>query len=191
MHVASGAAPGTGAVLTDAQNTRQGLLSVQAGQTVRIIGADGAVRSLQVSGEGRNLDGGQAVTSGGVIVLYATPATVASLSRTPGYDELFFTLADTRPAAVNATIAAIRRTLATVPGFTGFSDLPQVRSAGDWPGKSSFQSTSKFLYVITLLALLSAFVLISNTMTALVAEQTSEIGIMKAVGGRRRQIAAV
>ena len=191
VHVASGAAPGTGAVLTDAQNARQGLLSVQAGQTVRIIGTDGSVRSLRVSGEGRNLDGGQTVTSGGVIVLYATPATVASLSQTPGYHELFFTLADTRPAAVDATIAAIRRTLAAVPGFTGFSDLPQVRAAGDWPGKSTFQSTSKFLYVITLLALLSALVLISNTMTTLVAEQTSEIGIMKAVGGRRRQIAAV
>ena len=191
VHVASGAAPGTGAVLTDTQNTRQGLLSVQAGQIVRIIAADGAVRSLQVSGEGRNLDGGQTVTSDGVIVLYATPATVASLSRTPGYDQLFFTLADTRPAAVNATIAAIRRTLATVPGFTGFSDLPQVRAAGDWPGKSSFQNFSKFLYIITLLALLSALVLISSTMTTLVAEQTSEIGIMKAVGGRRRQIAAV
>ena len=57
-----------------------------------------------------------------------------------------------------------------------------MRAAGDWPGKSSFQSFSKFLYVITLLALLSALVLISNTMTTLVAEQTSEIGIMKAVG---------
>jgi putative ABC transport system permease protein len=191
VHVASGVAPGTGAVLTDAQNTRQGLLSVQAGQSVRIIAADGAVRSLQVSGEGRNLSGGQTVTSDGVIVLYATPATVASLSRTPGYHELFFTLADTRPAAVNATIAAIRRTLATVPGFTGFSDLPQARAVGDWPGKSTFQNASKFLYVITLLALLSALVLIANTMTTLVAEQTSEIGIMKAVGGRRRQIAAV
>jgi len=191
VHVASGAVPGTGAVLTDVQNARQGLLDVQAGQTVQIIAADGAVRSLQVSGEGRNLDGGQTVTSAGVIVLYATPATVASLSRTPGYDELFFALADTRPAAVTATTAAIRRTLAAVPGFTGFTDLPQVRAAGDWPGKSSFQNASKFLYVITLLALLSALVLISNTVTTLVAEQTSEIGIMKAVGGRRRQIAAV
>jgi putative ABC transport system permease protein len=191
VHIASGVAPGTGAILTDGQNTRQGLLSVQAGQTVRIIAADGVVRSLQVSGEGRNLDGGQTVTSDGVIVLYATPATVASLSQTPGYDELFFTLADTRPAAVKATIAAIRRTLAAVPGYTGFTDLPQVRTVGDWPGKSSFQNFSKFFYVITLLALLSALVLISNTMTTLVAEQTSEIGIMKAVGGRRRQIAAV
>jgi len=191
VHVASGAAPGTGAVLTDAQNARQGLLSVRAGQTVRIIAADGAVRSLTVSGEGRNLDGGQTVTSDDVIVLYATPATVSSLSRTPGYDELFFTLTDSRPAAVNATIAAVRRTLAAVPGFTGFSDLPKARAAGDWPGEPRFQNTSKFLYVITLLALLSALVLISNTMTTLVAEQTSEIGIMKAVGGRRRQIAAV
>jgi putative ABC transport system permease protein len=191
VHVASGVAPGTGAVLTDVQNANQGLLDVQAGQTVQIIGADGAVRSLAVSGEGRNLDGGQTVTSDGVIVLYATPATVASLSRTSGYDELFFTLADTRPAAVSATIAAIRNTLAAVPGFTGFNDLPQVRAAGDWPGKSAFQTASKFLYVITLLALLSALVLISNTMTTLVAEQTSEIGIMKAVGGRRRQIAGV
>jgi len=130
VHVASGTAPGTGAVLTDTQNAGQGLLSVHAGQTVQIIGADGAVRSLQVSGEGRNLDGGQTVTSDSVIVLYATPATVASLSRTPGYDELFFTLADTRPAAVGATITAIGRTLAAVPGFTGFTDLPQVRA---WP----------------------------------------------------------
>ena len=191
VHVASGVAPGTGAVLTDVQNTRQGLLSVHAGQTVRIIAADGAVRSLQVSGEGRNLDGGQTVTSDSVIVLYATPATVASLSQTPGYDQLFFTLADTRPAAVTATTAAIRRTLATVPGFTGFTDLPQVRAPGDWPGKSRFQNFTSFLYIITLLALLSALVLIANTVTTLVAEQTSEIGIMKAVGGRRRQIAAV
>ena len=45
--------------------------------------------------------------------------------------------------------------------------------------------------MITVLALLSAFVLIANTMTTLVAEQTSEIGTMKAIGGRRRQIAAV
>jgi len=191
VHVASGVPPQAGAVLTDVQNAKQGLLDVRAGQTVRIIGADGAVRSLRVSGEGRNLDGGQTVTSDGVIVLYATPATVASLSRTPGYDELFFTLADTRPAAVNGTIAAIRHALATVPGFTGFSDLPQVRTAGDWPGKSAFQNFSDFFYIITLLALLSALVLISNTMTTLVAEQTSEIGIMKAVGGRRRQIAGV
>ena len=45
----------------------------------------------------------------------------------------------------------------------GYSDLPQVRAAGDGPGKAAFQDLSKFFNVITLLALLSALVLISNT----------------------------
>ena len=78
-----------------------------------------------------------------------------------------------------------------MPGFNGFTQLPETRAAGDWPGKSRFLQFTKFFYVITVLALLSALVLISNTVTTLVAEQTSEIGIMKAVGGRRRQVAAV
>ena len=45
--------------------------------------------------------------------------------------------------------------------------------------------------MITLLALLSALVLVSNTMSTLVAEQTGEIGIMRAIGARRRHVALV
>ncbi len=45
--------------------------------------------------------------------------------------------------------------------------------------------------VITILALLSAIVLISNTMSTLVAEQTREIAVMRAVGARRRQVALI
>jgi putative ABC transport system permease protein len=191
VHVASGSAPRDGEVLTDVQNAHQGLLGAHADESVRMIAADGVVRRLQVSGEGRNLDGGQSVSADGVIVFYATTATVASLSGVRGDDTLAFRLTDTRPAAVRATVAAVRRTLGAVPGFSGFSELPAVRAAGDWPGKSAFAQFSKFFYVITVLALLAALVLISNTITTLVAEQTPEIGIMKAIGGRRRQIAVV
>jgi putative ABC transport system permease protein len=191
VHVVSGATPRTGEVLTEVQNANQGLLRVHIGDTVRIIGADGTVRRLRVSGKGRNLDGGQSVTGDDVIVLYANTQTVASLSGVDGFDSLAFQLADTRAVAVSATVAAVRRRLGAVPGFTGFSELPAVRAPGDWPGKSDFDQFSKFFYVITMLALLSALVLISNTITTLVAEQTSEIAIMAAIGGRRRQIAAV
>jgi putative ABC transport system permease protein len=191
VHVASGSAPLTGEVLTDVQNANQGLLSVRAGETVRIIGADGIVRRLRVSGQGRNLDGGQSVSSDDAVSFYANADTVASLSGVRGFDTLAFRLADTRPAAISATVAAVRRTLATVPGFTGFNDLPAVRATGEWPGKSAFDQFSKFFDVITVLALLSALVLISNTITALVGEQTSEIAIMEALGARRRQIAAI
>jgi putative ABC transport system permease protein len=69
--------------------------------------------------------------------------------------------------------------------------MPTVRAPGDWPGREDFDNFADFFYVITLLALLSAFVLIANTMTALVAEQTGEIGQMKALGARRRQIFAM
>jgi putative ABC transport system permease protein len=191
VHVASGAAPLGGQVLTDVQNAKQGLLSVRQGQTIRVIGADGVARELAVSGEARNLDGGQNVTSNNVIVLYANPATVTTLSGVSGYGELDFRLADTSSAAVTHTVGAVRSALTAVPGFSGFTQLPQTRAAGDWPGKSRFTQFTKFFYVITLMALLSALVLIANTITTLVAEQTAEIGIMKAVGGRRRQIAAV
>lgn len=69
VHVASDSAPRAGEVLTEVQDANQGLLRARAGATVRVIGADGTVRRLRVSGEGRNLDGGQAVTGDGVIVL--------------------------------------------------------------------------------------------------------------------------
>lgn len=191
VHVTAGTAPINDQVLTELQNEKHGLLDVHAGDTLRIIGEDGSVRELRVSGEGRNLDGGQTVTSDNVIVLYASTTTVASLSGIPGYEELDFRLANTGSAAVTHTVAGIRQVLAGVRGFNGFTQLPQTRAAGDWPGKSRFEQFTKFFYVITLLALLSALVLISNTVTTLIAEQTSEIGIMKAVGGRRRQVAAI
>jgi putative ABC transport system permease protein len=78
-----------------------------------------------------------------------------------------------------------------VPGFTGLSDLPELRAPGDWPAKADTEQFAQLLGVITVLALLSALVLISNTMSTLVAEQTREIGIMRAVGARRRQVALV
>jgi putative ABC transport system permease protein len=191
VHVASGSAPRADEVLTDVQNSHQGLFRGGARDTVRIIAADGSVRKLRISGAGNNLGGGQDVASDNVVVLYAKPATVSALSGVQGFSSLAFRLDDTRTAAVTATIAAVRGNLRGVPGFSGFSDLPTVRAAGDWPGKADFESIAKFFYVITALALLSALVLISNTMTTLVAQQTAEIGVMKAIGGRRRQIALV
>ena len=47
---------------------------------------------------------------------------------------------------------------------------------------------ASILNVVTLLALLSALVLLSNTMTTLIGEQTAEIAAMKAIGARRRDI---
>ena len=191
VQVQSGAPPRSGEVLTEAQNGLHGLLDARAGERLRILAADGSVRRVRISGVGHNLNGAGDVLSDDIIVLYASPSTVARLSGVAGYSSLAFRLRDTRAAPVAATVETVRGVLRRVPGFTGFSDLPDVRAAGDWPGKSSFNQFVDFFYVITVLALLSALVLIANTMTTLVAGQTSEIGVMKAIGGRRQQIALV
>ena len=191
VHVTSGSAPGASEVLTERQNANQGVLAVGPGETVQVIATSGLTEPLRVSGEARNLGGGKDVSDGNVVVLYATPETVSLLSGVEGYQSLAFRLDDSRPAAIATTTAEIRRALASVPGFAGFTWLPEVRAEGDWPGKSDFDAFVKFFSVITVLALLSAFVLIANTMTTLVAEQTSEIATMKALGGRHTQVAAV
>lgn len=191
VRVASGAAPRRGEVLTEVQNTRRDRLSAGEGDVVRVIGADGATHRLRVSGEGRSLSGGQEATGERVAVLYTTPATIAQLGGSPGSSSLAFGLQDVRKPAVRATIAVVRRELRAMPGFTGFTDLPSAREPGSWPGEREFERFTDLFSIITLLALVSALVLVSSTMTTLVAEQTSEIGVMKAVGGRRRQIAGI
>lgn len=191
VHVDSGTSPRAGEVLVDVQNANQGVYGGAIGDTVRIIAADGSTRSLRISGTARSLGGGQHVTDDRVATFYGTPTTVATLAGGPGYDGLAFRLRHHDAGAVDATVRQVRRYLTTVPGFSRFDNLPDVRQPGDWPGKEGFSRFVDFFSVITLLALLAALVLISNTITTLVGEQTREIGIMRAVGARRRQVALV
>ena len=194
VRVESGTTPGPGEVLVEVQDANTGVFDGGAGETVTVVGAGGSTGAdtdLLISGSGRSLPGGEAVQDGDLVVFYATADTVAELSGEPGYDRLALLLDDTSPGAAAGTIEEVRQYLDTVPGFAGFSDLPEARAPGDWPGKAETEQFADLLSVITLLALLSALVLISNTMTTLVAEQTGEIGVMRAVGARRRQVALI
>jgi putative ABC transport system permease protein len=182
----SGSAPATGGVLTDNQNASKGKFE---GPTVRVIAADGTVRPLPVRGEGRNLYGGSLAATEDFATFYASPETVAALSGTRGYTWFGLRLRDGSPAAADRTVDAVRQELRGVKGFNGFSELPELRKPGEYPGKEVFEQIASVMSAVTLLALLSALVLLSNTMTTLIGEQTSEIAAMKAIGGSRRQIA--
>jgi putative ABC transport system permease protein len=198
VRVDSGTLPAEGGVATEVQNANVGLLDVGAGDTVTLVGAAGGQASpgkgrveLPVSGQARNTTGGEDVQDDDVIVLYMTADTVAKLNGGAGYNRLALLLRDSSPAAAAKTVEAVRGYLRSVPGFSGFSSLPEIRAPGDWSGKAETAQFAQLLGVITVLALLSSLVLISNTMTTLVSEQTGEIGVMRALGARRRQIAFV
>lgn len=183
----SGAAPGYGEVLADRDNATRHGFGLGPGDAVRLV-ATGGERAVAISGEGRALTTGQDDPTNDWITFYATAETAGDLAGRPGYTMLAVRLAEPGSAQGESAIAGIREELRARTDFTAFSGLPEIREPGTYPGQDDFEALASLLVVITLLALLSALVLVSNTMTTLIAEQTGEIAAMKAIGARRRDL---
>jgi len=187
----SGKLPGPGEVLADAGNARATDYSTPVGSTIEMRAASGAMVRVRVSGTGLNLAATPGANGSTTPVFYATTATVESLRGVHGYNYLGFRLTNDTTAEQNQVIAEARSYLTRLTGKDPFTSLPAIRAAGSYPGQETFSTTSDFLYIITLLAFISALFLISSTMNTLIAEQASEIAILKTLGGRRRQIAGI
>ena len=187
----TGRMPGPGEVLADAGNGRAADFTVPNGGTIRVRAASGRLVRLRVSGTGLNLAATPGANGSTTPVFYASEATVESLAGVRGYNYLGFRLTDDTPAAQSRVITEVRAYLTAQAGLDPITALPAVRAPGQWPGQSAFNHIVALLYIITVLAFLSALFLISATMNTLIAEQTSEIAILKALGGRRRQIAGI
>ena len=184
----SGAPPTGIGVLSDVQNDKDGRFAGKEGSTIRIVGVGGRTLTAPVTGVARNLIGGQAAKDLDAVVLYSTPTVLARLGADPGYSSLEFRLTDTSKAAADRTVAAARTYLVANTAFRSFSDLPDIRKPGTYPGKELFDQLASLMNVFTVLALAAGLVLIANTMTTLIGEQRREIGMMKAIGGTRKQI---
>jgi putative ABC transport system permease protein len=187
----SGQLPGRDEVLADAGNARATDYATPNGSTIDMRAADGAMVRLRVSGTGLNLAATPGANGSTTPVFYATLATVESLRGARGYNYFGFRLTDNTMAEQNRVIAEVRSYLTRVTGTDPFTSLPATRTAGSYPGQDAFGIISKFLYIITVLAFISALFLISSTMNTLIAEQASEIAILKTLGARRRQIAGI
>lgn len=192
VHVTGGVVPRDGQVLADDGNDSAVDLALGSGERVEIVAADGSVEALEVTGGGRGLAFWQGPWDHPKqLYLYATDSTVRALSGVSGVNTIVVRLDDTRPTAVDATVDRLQAWLDANAGPGALTDLPLTRDEGDWPGRVFANQMTHFVYVLAGLALITAIFLIANTMNTLMAEQTGEIGIMKAVGGRRRQIAGV
>ena len=180
----SGAAPGPGDAITDTQNRRSGRFDGSVGAMVSIEDTSGRLHDVTISGEGDTLVFSQGAAERAV--LYLPQETVNGLAGSRGVNSIELTVDDS--ADVAATAGVVRSRLLELEPQIVFKELPDVREAGTWPGQESFDNFSMLFYVGAALALVSAIVLISNTMTTMVAEQVREVAIMKAIGGRRRQV---
>jgi putative ABC transport system permease protein len=187
----TGRMPGPGEVLADAGNARATGFGVPTGGTISVRAASGKLVRLRVSGTGLNLYATPGATGSGTPVFYAPTPTVQALSGDHGYNYLGFRLSDDSTAAQARVITEVHAYLTAQTGSDPVTALPAVRAPGQWPGQSGFSHIMALLYVITILAFCSALFLISATMNTLIAEQASEIAILKALGGRRRQIGGI
>lgn len=184
VSIESGDIPGTGEVLSEVENGRGGRLP-SGTKTVAIEDTGGELHTAAISGSGSTLQYSQ-IAIEGTLVFYAPIELVHSVADTAGYDRFDVRVVD--PEEAESVAQALQAWLIKNHPEVVFSDLPDVRLAGTWPGQDVFENFSTLFYVGAILALISAIALISNTMTTMVAEQRREIAIMKAIGGRRRQV---
>lgn len=183
--IEQGSSPAAGQALSDAENGRSGRLKPRTVTTVEVEDNSGHLHSLSLVGVGRTLEFSQLALEGAV-VLYAPQETVNSIAGTRGVNSLEFRVANPE-RALDVTVA-VQAWLNELHPEVVFTNLPDTREAGTWPGQDVFNNFSTLFYVGAILALISAVALVSNTMTTMVAEQRREIAIMKAIGGRPRQI---
>ena len=189
--VFTGRLPGPGEVLADVANGTAANFAVPVDHRIQARTASGAPSSLLVTGTGLNLVATPGANGSTTAVFYATLATVESIAGVRGINGLAFRLTQNTPAAAARVITEVREYLAAQTGSDPITALPSIRAAGDWPGKTGFSNTMAFLYIVTVLAMLSALFLISAAMNALIAEQATEVAILKTMGARRWQIAGI
>ena len=192
IRLTGGRLPQPGELLADTADGTAASFPVTTGNVVSIRTSDGGQESLRVSGTVRSLATSPAsFASNNAAVFYTTLDTARSLAGIGGMNYLALRLRDDTSAGRAATVAAVHADLQARIGSEPFVDLPDSRSAGDWPGRAQFRQITALFYVITVLAVGCALFLIANTMNTLVAEQAAEIAILKTLGGRRRQIASI
>ena len=191
VNLTGGRLPAGTELLADEGNASTAGFGVPIGGHVAVRTATGAVRSVQVSGTGRSLATSPSANSSTSAVFYGTAPAIRVLAGVSGYNYLAFRLHDNSQGAQTATIAAIQRYLTAQTGSAPFTGLPVTRAAGSWPGQTSFDQLIALFGLITVMAVVCALFLIANTMNTMVVEQGNEIAILRALGGRRRQIASV
>jgi putative ABC transport system permease protein len=187
----TGRFPGPGEVLADAGDGRAADFTVPNGGMIDVRAASGKLVRLRVSGSGMNLAATPGANGSSTPVFYASAGTVHSLRGIGGYNYLGFRLTHDSMAAQSLVITEVRAYLTAQTGSDPITALPAVRAPGQWPGQPGFSHIVALLYIITILAFLSALFLTAATMNTLIAEQVSEIAILKTLGGSRRQIGGI
>jgi putative ABC transport system permease protein len=178
----AGKFPAPGQIMIE--STSQQLLNVQPGQRLSIR-ARNRVEGLTVSGAGRSPSASAtpAFTTN-IAVAFMRAADVRALSGTRGVNYFFVTMQgfSSRQATVSGIVSALGKSGAIIRSF-------DVRDPSHAVGASDIANKlSQFMTIFGVVALVLSGMLVVNTLSTVISEQTPVIGTMKAVGASSGQI---
>ena len=179
--------PGRGEVVIERSSLQ--IEGLSAGQELTIQPADGKLHTLRVVGLSHEVGAAPAFYAGR-IAGHVTPETLEDLGYGTGFDELRIRVADA--SLDEAGIRAVTDEVSTRIERSGVQVFgTYVPVPGRHPANDLLQGFFLVLGFIGGLSLIVSGFLVINTVSAILAQQTRQIGIMKAVGARNDQIAGL
>ncbi|MDA8219043.1 MAG: FtsX-like permease family protein [Dehalococcoidales bacterium] len=171
------------------ERTTVDYLGLHAGGKATVELADGRTRELRIVGTAHDMYIPPPVFSGYGFG-YVDSATLEWLGAPRGYNELNILVSEGQLDKQHIeTVAAEVRTKLEKGGLTVY--YTYVGDPGKHPVDSIMQAIVYLLGALGLVALILSGFLVVNTISALLTQQTRQIGVMKAVGARARQIAVM
>jgi putative ABC transport system permease protein len=159
------------------------------GDTVTVKTANGAEQPLVISGSVHDVGQAQARMEN-IVYGYINLATLAQLGETPTLNQLNILVAQNRFDEDH-----IRRVVADVEKIIKSRGHIVVRTDVPRPGKHPHSDLTGILLLAMssfgLFVLVLSGILVVNLLTAMMAAQVRQIGVMKAIGGTRWQIARI
>jgi putative ABC transport system permease protein len=173
--------PADGVVL---ERAATGLLQVETGGSLRVVGSDGELHPLGVTGtvwDPALAPASQERTG----YAFVSPATLELLGFTALNDRLLLTVEDpqTRTATRDqATVDAVAASVADWLEAEGHAVHEVTAPPYRHPHQNQTDTVTNLLVAFALAALALAAVLVASTLGGMLAAQTRQIGVMKTVG---------
>jgi len=180
LELLAGRYPGSGEALLEISS--RDLAPVNLGDSITYRDAEGRRRSLTISGFVRS-PSLLAAKLTGLVTAFVPAPVVRGLIGVGGANQLLIRVTD--PARARDTARDLARLLDKQHLQHG---EPDVRDPQNFPGKRELDALFTLLSLFAALGLLLSGVLVGNTLAMLVAEEQTEIGVLKSLGADRRQI---
>lgn len=163
-----------------------GLLQAELGDVVQVKTPDGKVRGMRIAGLAHDLNA-QLFVFDGEAYGFITLETLEWLGQTQDFNELHFVVAGrpTDRAYIQQVANKVQDKVEAGGRTVLFTFVPQP---GQAPLNFLIQVISIIMGVLAVLSLLLSGFLVINTISALLAQQIRQIGMMKAIGARTRHL---